>query len=248
VIYLKLSNSNNYFFEISKKKRLQSPKESSNVIVFSDLKRYSEIYVEPEKPITLATSLFQKISKKKIDFVSMKSWKVCKSGISWSWNKFLDFKSRSVEWVKQLIFESNKLSENEEASDELGDDPLSAENSFNFINHVKNLHDYQNKKFMFLNSNLRYSRLIIPPFSSLNIPKMIMVDFNSKRHKSDNNSSFFFKISNSDLDFTESFEDDSTTYDHRNMTFDQIEDSLDEMVLVMKNNLTNLSIIPIKYS
>jgi hypothetical protein len=120
-------------------------------------------------------------------------------------------------------------------------------NMFNIINHMGDLKSFQERKFMFLRKSLYNTRVLVPPLSTMNIPNMIMVDFNSKRFDSNNNS-HSFQISNSSVDFLERFdsETEETRLDHRDMTESEIEEMLDDMVLVMKNNLTGLSTIPVK--
>lgn len=239
---MKLSNSINYFFEISKKKRVSSPKDVSNVIVFEDLERYTSVHIEPERPLRLATTLWQKLLKKKMDFLSLPGWKMCGDALRWGLGQVSAAQGHMLQLVSNLVLGGDK-GDGEELVDANGSlEAQTQQRQLKVINHVGRFEAFLDRKFMFLNKSLLGTKLSIPPFSSLNIPNMIFVDFNSKRYNQKGFSHFFnFLYIGLDYDYIE-----PEKLDYRNMDHNQIDTFLDQMVLVVKNDLTQLSIIPIK--
>lgn len=221
-------------------------KDKSNVIVFDDLDRYSQVFVKPEKPVSLARGLFQKLIKKKFDFLP---YKVVKFGgfLSIFWKIQFDALKEKLFAVREWLIgpKENEAKESNEQVVRIKRDLT--ENMFNVINHMGDLRPYQERKFMFLKKALHNTRIMVPPLSTYNIPNMIMVDFNSPRFTL-KNESFSFQVSNSSADFLNRFDTpmEKAKVNHGNMNEKEIEDMLDDMVLVMKNNLTGLSIIPVK--
>lgn len=243
VIYLKLSNSNNYFFEISKKKRVSSAKDVSNVIVFEDLDRYTRVHVQPEQQIHLATSLWQKMLKKKMDFFSLSGWKMCSDVVRWGWKRVFNAKAKTLKLVRNWMMSGEKVETGEDSGeDKSPSEAQSYDKQLKIINHIGDFELFKIRKFMFLNQNLLGTQLAIPPFSSLNIPNMIFVDFNSERINKEGQTHSFHIVKG----LLDDEGNETKPPDHRNLSHRQIERFMDDMVLVLKNNQTQLSIIPIK--
>ena len=250
VIYMKLKNTPNNFFEISKKQRISNSKQNSSVLLLRDIERYSELFVSTEIPISMARDLPQKIKKKSdnllnwIEKVSSKVQEYFKGSFNVLRNLFF--------WVKRLLTQkkshSSKNTGKTKKTVNRGNHSSvnSRELGHQKINHIKDFKESFSKKFMFLNKNIVNKRLIVPPFSSLNVPRMMLVDFKSKRKQHNKKEDYL------EFKFPESVEKElgialsSTKYKLEDLDHQRIEDSLDEMVLVMKNNLTVVSLIPVK--
>lgn len=242
VIYMKLKNTSNYFFEISKKQRVKESENNSNVLLLEDIPKYTRFYVDQESSFQIAKTLTEKIHKKSKKFLNI----INEIGYI---SKFIfnEIKSKTILFlnkIKSYFSESEKIEEiiiHKEQNPKMFDNlkkQNKKKNKSQKINHVENFDSLLKKKILFLNKNIIDTKLTLPAQSSLNIPRMIFIDFHSQRNHLYREFSEFY--------YFDRFNKSKPQTDSIQTNFSNIVNKLQDMVLVIKNNLTVFSLIPIE--
>ena len=259
-IYYFKSTVNNYFFEISQPNPKRKKDTSYHIFALDGVRDYSSSFVPFENKVEMARGLASKAVKK-----------VSRSGNRVSlWARkgkiHLRHFGNAVGRLVNYISATFKISEAPAAKKKSRKKKKKKKNSkkpkLELIPHMCGIDSYKSRKFLFLNPTYIDKKIVIPPYSNFNLPRVLVFDFKSKRRIKDSKEEhFFFEMlgkpgkrgSERDLgsEKTGSQVADSGREVKREAKWkllrqDQLNRSLDDMVLVIKNNVTSPFIIPVK--